>query len=412
MIPAVIERGAGIDVGKDFVAVCIMIGALDEEPRIEQRTYSTMNADLIRLREWLLEEGCTHVAMESTGSYWKPVFNILEEQLAVFLANPEEVKGRKGHKTDHKDSWWLAHLLRHAMIRPSFIPPRAIRELRDLTRRRKQLLHAATSERNRIQKVLEDANVKLSSVLADLFGASGQLMLEALLDGKASPEEMAQFARGRAKQKIPQLVIALEGHRMSDHHRSLIRFSLDHLVFLEEQVRSIDTAVLQKISLSGYQQPFELLQTIPGIQEDSAASILAETGADMSVFPSAGHLSSWAGVCPGNRRSAGKNQGGRTTRGNRWLNGMLTQCAWAAASKKGCYFKGKFWRLAAQGKKRALVAIAHNLLVVIYHVLNQGKPYQERGAPVLDERQRRKLIRHHTRCLGRLGVSAGFSASH
>jgi transposase len=219
----------------------------------------------------------------------------LEEQLAVFLANPEDVKGRKGHKTDHKDSWWLAHLLRHAMIRPSFIPPRAIRELRDLTRRRKQLLHDATSERNRIQKVLEDANVKLGSVLADLFGASGQLMLEALLDGKASPEEMAQFARGRAKQKIPQLVTALEGHRMSDHHRALIRFSLDHLIFLEAQIQRIDAAVVQRICLSGYQQPFELLQTIPGIQEDSAASILAETGVDMSVFPSAGHLSSWVG---------------------------------------------------------------------------------------------------------------------
>jgi transposase len=266
MIPAVIERGAGIDVGKDFLAVCIMIGPPDEEPRVEQRTYGAINADLIRLREWLLGEGCTHVAMESTGSYWKPVFNVLEEQLAVFLANPEDVKGRKGHKTDHKDSWWLAHLLRHAMIRPSFIPPRAIRELRDLTRRRKQLLHDATSERNRIQKVLEDANVKLGSVLADLFGASGQLMLEALLDGKASPEEMAQFARGRAKQKIPQLVTALEGHRMSDHHRALIRFSLDHLIFLEAQIQRIDAAVVQRICLSGYQQPFELLQTIPGFR--------------------------------------------------------------------------------------------------------------------------------------------------
>jgi transposase len=409
MIPAVIERGAGIDVGKNFVAVCIMIGPADDEPRVEQRTYGTMNADLIRLRAWLLEEGCTHVAMESTGSYWKPVFNILEEELAVFLANPEDVKGRKGHKTDHKDSWWLAHLLRHAMIRPSFVPPRAIRDLRDLTRRRKQLLHDATSERNRIQKVLEDANVKLGSVLADLFGASGQLMLEALLDGKASPEEMAQFARGRAKQKIPQLVIALEGHRMSDHHRTLIRFSLDHLVFLEAQIQRIDDEVVQRISMAGYQEFFELLQTIPGVQQDSAASILAETGVDMRVFPSAAHLSSWAGLCPGNRRSAGKDQGGRTTRGNRWLNGMLTQCAWAAASKNGCYIKGKFWRLAAQGKKRALVAIAHTLLILIYHVLAQKKPYQERGAPVLDERQRRKLIRHHTRCLGRLGVSAGFS---
>ena len=409
MIPAVVEQCAGIDVGKTFVAVCIMIGPVNKEPRVEQRIYGTMNADLARLRDWLIAEGCTHVAMESTGSYWKPVFNILEEGLTVFLANPEDVKARKGHKTDHKDSWWLAHLLRHAMIRPSFIPPRALRDLRDLTRRRKQLLHDATSERNRIQKVLEDANVKLSSVLSNIFGVSGQLMLEALLDGQASPAEIAQFACGRVKQKVPQLLTALEGHRMSNHHRSLVQFSLDHLVFLEEQIHRIDDEVVKQISLSGYQEAFELLQTIPGIQQDSAASILAETGADMSVFPSAAHLSSWAGLCPGNRRSAGKDHGGRTNRGNRWLNGMLTQCAWAAISKKDCYIKGKFWRLAAQGKKRAVVAIAHNLLVLIYHVLTQRKPYQERGVPVLDERQRRKLIRHHIRCLGRLGVSAGFS---
>jgi transposase len=295
MIPAVIERGAGIDVGKDFLAVCIMIGPPDEEPRVEQRTYGTMNADLIRLREWLLGEGCTHVAMESTGSYWKPVFNVLEEQLAVFLANPEDVKGRKGHKTDHKDSWWLAHLLRHAMIRPSFIPPRAIRELRDLTRRRKQLLHDATSERNRIQKVLEDANVKLGSVLADLFGASGQLMLEALLDGKASPEEMAQFARGRAKQKIPQLVTALEGHRMSDHPSCAYSLQLRPPDFSGGANPAYRCCGCPKDLFVRLSTAFRTIADNSWHQEDSAASILAETGVDMSVFPSAGHLSSWVG---------------------------------------------------------------------------------------------------------------------
>ena len=232
----------------------------------------------------------------------------VSHSVSVILANPQDVKARKGHKTDPKDSWWLAHLLRHAMIRPSFIPPQAIRELRDLTRRRKQLLHHGTSERNRVQKVLEDANIKLGSVLSDVFGASGQLMLNALLEGKATPEEIAQFAKGRAKQKIPELLAALDGHRMSEHHRQLIRYSIEHLVFLEDQLTKIDKEIRRKILEAGFQGAFELLQTIPGVKEDAAAGILAEVGVDMRVFPSDGHLSSWAGVCPGNRRSAGKDK--------------------------------------------------------------------------------------------------------
>jgi len=385
-----------------------MVGAADAEPRTEKRTYGTTNSDLEKLRHWLIEEGCTHVAIESTGSYWKPIFNILEHSVTVILANPEDVKARKGHKTDPKDSWWLAHLLRHAMIRPSFIPPRAIRELRDLTRRRKQLLHHGTSERNRVQKILEDANIKLGSVLSDVFGASGQLMLNALLDGKATPEEIAQFAKGRAKQKIPELLAALDGHRMSEHHRQLIRYSIEHLVFLENQVTKIDHQIRRKILEAGFQGAFELLQTIPGVKEDAAAGILAEVGVDMRVFPSDAHLSSWAGVCPGNRRSAGKDKGGGTNKGNRWLRGMLTECAWAAAGKKDCYLKGKFWRLAADGKKKAIVAVAHNLLRLFYHNLSKGCLYQEKGQPILAERQRQKLIRSHIRALGRLGISAGF----
>ena len=385
-----------------------MVGAADAEPRTEKRTYGTTNSDLEKLRHWLIEEGCTHVAIESTGSYWKPIFNILEHSVTVILANPEDVKARKGHKTDPKDSWWLAHLLRHAMIRPSFIPPRAIRELRDLTRRRKQLLHHGTSERNRVQKILEDANIKLGSVLSDVFGASGQLMLNALLEGKATPQEIAQFAKGRAKQKIPELLAALDGHRMSEHHRQLIRYSIEHLVFLENQVTKIDHQIRRKILEAGFQGAFELLQTIPGVKEDAAAGILAEVGVDMRVFPSDAHLSSWAGVCPGNRRSAGKDKGGGTNKGNRWLRGMLTECAWAAAGKKDCYLKGKFWRLAADGKKKAIVAVAHNLLRLVYHILSQGCPYQEKGQHILDERQRQKLIRSHIRALGRLGISAGF----
>src|SRR4051794_15978470 len=406
MIPAVIERGAGIDVGKTFVIVCIMTGPLDHEPRVETRTYGTTNADLERLRKWLVEEECTHVAMESTGTYWRPVFNILEESVSVTLANPQDVKGRKGHKTDPKDSQWLAHLLRHGLIRASFIPPRALRELRDLTRLRRQLLNDSTSERNRVQKILEDANVKVASVLADAFGVSGQLILEALLDGTATAEQMARLVKGRARAKVPELIAALEGHRMSDHHRRMIRYSLQHLAFLEQQSLQLDDEILRHIEASGLAPALELIKTVPGIQQDSAVSVLAEIGPDMSVFPSAAHLSSWAGLCPGNRRSAGKEKSGRTTRGNRWLRTTMTQCAWAASMKKGCYLKGKFWRLAAEGKKRAIVAIAHNLLVLVYHVLATGLPYQERTG-LVEERNQQRRIRHHIRALGRLGINVG-----
>jgi transposase len=240
MIAAVIERCAGIDVGKKVLAACIMTGAADAEPEIQQREYSTFNRELGRLRDWLIETGCTHVVMESTGSYWRPVFEVLEDSVTVILANPEQVKSRRGHKTDWNDACWLAHLLRHDMVRASFIPPRAIRELRDLTRRRKQVLRDATSERNRIQKVLETANVKVRSVLADVFGVSGQQILEALLEGNASPEEMAQMVHGRAKAKVPALIESLAGHRMGEHHRWLIRQSLEHLAFLEQHLIALD----------------------------------------------------------------------------------------------------------------------------------------------------------------------------
>src|SRR6266705_2429140 len=240
MICAAVERCAGIDVGKEFLAVCVMTGPLQGEARKQTRRFGTIIAELERLRDWLQQEEVTHVVMESTGSYWKPVFNVLEDTVKVLLANPQEVKVRKGHKTDDKDGWWLAHLLRHAMIHPSFIPPRAIRELRDLTRRRKKLLGAGTGEKNRVQKVLEDANVKLGNVLSDVFGVSGQLMLEALIKGQAQPAEIAALAKRKAKEKIPEISAAIEGHQMSEHHRRMIRYSLAHLRFLEEQLEELD----------------------------------------------------------------------------------------------------------------------------------------------------------------------------
>ncbi len=409
MICAAIERCAGIDVGKKFLSVCVLTGALEGEARQQKRRYGTTVADLTKLREWLQSEAVTHVVMESTGSYWKPVFNVLEDVVKVYVANPQEVKARKGHKTDDKDGWWLAHLLRHAMIHPSFIPPRAIRELRDFTRRRKRLLGAATSERNRVQKVLEDANVKLGNELTDVFGASGQLMLDALLKGKATAEEIAQFAKGRAKKKIPQIITALEGHQMSDHHRKMIRYSLEHLRFLEEQITQMDEDIRAKIREANLEPQWELVQTVPGIAETSGATILAETGGDMKVFPSVRNISSWSGVCPGNNRSAGKSKSSHTTDGNPWLRSALVECSWAATVKRDCFLKEKFWRIVSKTREHkkgpAIIAVAHTLLRLVYQVLGSGKPYVEKGSAPPDERQRERIIRHHVRRLGKLGIA-------
>ena len=409
MICAAIERCAGIDVGKKFLAVCVLTGPLEGEPRAQRLRYGTTVAELVKLRELLQSEGVTHVVMESTGSYWKPVFNVLEDVVKVYVANPQEVKARKGHKTDDKDGWWLAHLLRHAMIHPSFIPPRPIRELRDFTRRRKRLLGDATSERNRVQKILEDANVKLGNELSDVFGASGQLMLDALLKGKATVEEIAQFARGRAKKKIPKIIAALEGHLMSDHHRKMIRYSLEHLRFLEDQIAGMDDEIRAKIREAKLEPQWELLQTVPAIAETSAAAILAETSGDVSAFPSVRNISSWAGLCPGNNRSAGKNKSSHTTGGNPWLRSALVECSWAATTKRDCFLKEKFWRIVSKTREHkkgpALIAVAHTLLRLVYQVLSTGEPYVEHGPPQLDARQRERIIRHHVRRLGKLGIA-------
>jgi transposase len=405
MIEAVLERCAGIDVGKKYVVCCLSLGAANSTATEETRQYDTTVAELKKMRDWLLENQCSHVAMESTGPYWKPVFNLLEEHFTVILANAQQVKSLPGKKTDRKDGRRLAHFLRHNLIEASFIPPVAIRQLRDLTRRRRKLLGAGASERNRVQKVLEDANVKLGNVLSDVFGASGQAMLEALLSNQGTPQQLAEFARGKLRRKVPEIVTALEEHRMRDHHRFLIRQSLRHMAFLEEQVAALDEEILRQA------KPFETqlanLQTIPGIKATAAASILAEVGVDMKQFPTAHHLASWAGICPGNNESAGKHKGTQTRKGDPWLRGTLTESAWAASRKKGSSFAARFRRLAPhRGQKRALVALGHNLLIVVYQVLATGQPYQELGSTYHEERNKEALVRHHLRCLRALGALA------
>jgi transposase len=404
MIPAVVECCAGIDVHKKFVTVCVLVGAahLNPEPRV--RRFGTCNGELYQLRDWLMQEKCLQVAMESTGPYWRPVFNVLEEAgLEVTLANPQQVKNLRGHKTDMKDCRWLAHLLRHGMIRPSYIPARPIRELRDLTRRRKQLIRNGAMERNRVQKVLEEANIKIVSVLSDVFGASGQEMLLALVQGQATAEQIAQLAKRQARKKIPELEAAVEGHRMTETQRQLIRQCMAHLAFLEQQIKQMDKQIQEKIRGFGFTEAYGLLQTVPGIKEEAASSVLAEVGDTVAAFPSSAKLSSWTGVCPGNNESAGKRKSTRTTKGNPYLRDVVLECAWAASRRKNSQMQRLYQRLEHRlGHKRAIVAVAHALVQAIYYVLSTRRPFIDTAEPPRNATKVKRLIRHHTRRLRNL----------
>lgn len=404
MLEVRVERGAGIDVAKKFVMVCVLIGPANQKPVEEVRRFSTSVKELEWLRTWLVEKGCTAAVMESTGSYWKPVFNILEGSLNLVLANPEQVKALRGKKTDPKDSRWLAGLLRHGLVEPSFIPPRDIRDLRDLTRRRRILIGDGTAERNRVQKTLEDANVKIGDVLSDVFGVSGQAMLEGLLENKQNAQELAERAHWSLQAKIPQLVEALEGHRMTEHHRFMIRQSLNHMQYIEAQVMELDQEIQRR--LKPYQRQVELACSVPGISATSAASILAETGTDMSPegpFPDCHHLASWSTLCPGNNNSGGKRKSGHMRRGNRWLRATITQTAWAGVKKKNSSFQVRFQRLKPRrGAQRAIMAVAHAQLIAIYWVLRNGTPYQDQTR-ITETERRQNQIDYHLRQLEKLG---------
>jgi transposase len=405
MIPAVIERCAGIDVGRKFVVACLMVGDAKDEPTTKIRKFSTLNEGLQQLREWLVENDCRYVVMESTGSYWRPIYNVLDDgQMQVILANSQQVKNLRGHKTDSNDSRWLAHLLRHGMIRPSFLPDRETRELRDLTRRRKQLVGCAAEERNRVQRVLQEANVQLGVVLSDVFGQSGLNMLDALMDEDASVEQIADLAVRQARKKIPQIQKALEGHQMSTHQRSLIRHSMQHLAFLEEQIEELDREIADKVNSSERLKPaVELVQSIPGIKQTSAAALIAETGTDMQQFSEAGKLASWTGVCPGNNESAGKRKSGRTTKGNPWARRTLVECAWSGTRKNESATKQLYERLKPGIQhKRALVATAHWIVLRVYETLSTGQPYQADPQPHLTIAKAQRLARHHSRRLRHL----------
>jgi transposase len=396
-----VERGCGLDVHQATVVACLLILGKDGKVRKHVRTFATTTRELVSLRAWLLAEGCTHVAMESTGVYWKPIYAILEGALEIVVANAQHVKKVPGRKTDVKDAEWLADLLCHGLLRSSFVPPKPIRELRDLVRYRRKLVQSQAAERNRLLKVLETANIKLASVATDVFGMSGRLMLQALIEGRANPQEMAVLAKGKLRNKIPELELALEGN-IEEHHRFLLELQLQRLQAAEKDLATLEQRIQQK--LEPYATQLELLDEIPGVDWAVAAVIIAELGVDMSVFQTVSQLVGWAGVCPGNNESAGKRKSSRITKGNVYLKTALVEAASAAARAKGTYLRDKFYRLKARrGYKRAVVAVAHKILVATYHMLSQNVSYNDLGDLYLDKLNKHHLTRNLVHRLERLG---------
>jgi transposase len=392
---------AGLDVHKDTAVACARHQPPRGRARTETRTFPTHTAGLLELADWLAAQGVTHAAMESTGVYWKPVFHVLEGRLELLLCNAQHVKNVPGRKTDRADAAWLARLLQHGLLRASFVPPAPVRELRELTRQRTRLVGEKSRVSNRIQKVLEDANIKLAGVLSDVLGMSGRAILRALVAGEADPAKLADLAQPRLREKVPALRQALEG-RVTEHHRFLLGLLLDQVGQLEGLIGRLEGRITEQ--LAPFAEAARRLMTIPGVGRTVAEVVLAELGPDLTTFPSAGHLASWAGLCPGSHESAGKSKGGLARKGNRWLRTMLVQAAWAAGRSKGTYLAAQFRRLAARrGRKRALVAVAHSLLGVIYHVLKEGRVYEELGGDYFDRLQGERLTRHLVKRLESLG---------
>lgn len=405
---AVHERCAGLDVHKRTVVACTIVPGSGQQVTKEVRTFETTTDALEALADWLAAAGCTHVAMESTGVYWQPVWNLLEDRFTLLLVNARHVKAVPGRKTDVRDCEWLADLLRHGLLKPSFVPERAQRELRELVRYRTSLVRERSDAVNRLQKTLEGANIKLGDVASNVVGASGRAMLTALVAGTADPAVVADLARGRLREKIPQLQRALAG-QFGPHQRFLVGQQLAHIDSLDGLLEQLDQEVAER------SRPFEAaivqLDTIPGIARRTAEVLVAEIGVDMTVFPSAGHLASWAGMCPGNRESAGKRYSGKTRPGNPWLRTALVQAAHSAARQRDGYLGAQYRRLAARrGKQKAAVAVAHSILVIIWYLLSRGQDYQELGGDYFAQRDRHHLERRLVKQLRRLGYEVELRA--
>ncbi|MGI6285055.1 IS110 family transposase [Neomoorella humiferrea] len=393
----VYQRCCGLDVHKKSITVCL----LTPEGK-EIKTFGTMTGDILALIDWLKEKGCTHVAMESTGVYWKPIYNLLEqEDIETLVVNAQHIKAVPGRKTDVKDAEWIAELLQHGLLQGSYIPKREQRELRELVRYRRSLINERNREANRLMKVLEGANIKLSSVASDVLGVSGRAMLQAIIDGTEDPELLANLARGRMKNKKEELMRALHG-LIGPHQRLLLAAQLEHIDFLNQQIARLDQEIAER--MRPFEEDLELLDTIPGVGRRAAEEILAETGTDINRFPTAAHLASWAGMSPGNNKSAGKNKSGRTTKGNKSLRSTLVNVAHAAARTKDTYLSARYHRIAARrGSNRAAVAVGHTILVIVYHILKSRQSYKELGANYLDRRKVEAIVKQAIKKLETLG---------
>jgi transposase len=390
-----------LDVHKETVVACVRRLSSGGRVTKQVRTFATMTTGLLALGDWLTAEGVTHAAMESTGTYWKPVYHLLEGRCELLLVNAQHIKRVPGRKTDVRDCEWIAQLLQHGLLKPSFVPPAPIRGLRDLTRQRAQLMAEVNRVANRIQKVLEDANIKLACVATDVLGVSGRRMLQALLQGETDAAVLAEMALGKLQQKRAALREALTG-RVTEHHRFMLQLHWEHLQQLEALLAKLNARLEEQ--MAPFAEAIQRLDTIPGVDRCTAQNVLAEIGTDMSRFATAADLASWAGVCPGNHESAGKRRSSRTNKGNRWLRRALVQAAWAASHTKQTYLASHYRRLAARrGRKRALVALGHTLLVIIYQMLSKQTVYTDLGADYFDRLQADRLTRSLVRRLEQLG---------
>lgn len=394
------ERCAGLDVHKDTVVACVRIAKARLAER-EVKTFATTTSGLLELHDWLQEHAVTHVAMEATGVYWKPVWHLLEDSFQLVLANASHIKAVPGRKTDINDATWIADLLAHGLIRPSFVPPTPIQELRDLTRARKQLVNERTRYVQRIQKVLEDANIKLGSYITDLLGKSGRAVLNALVEGYTSPDVLVSLTSGRLKATRAELREALRG-RVTKHHRFMLKLHLRQIDQLDASIEELEAQA--RIAVESFRHRVEQLTAIPGISETAAHVLLAEIGTDMTVFPSAGNLLSWAGMCPRSDESAGKRRSTRLRHGAPWLKATLVQIAWPASRQKDSYFRALFHRLKARrGPKKAIVAVAASILTTVYHLLRDGTVYQDLGPGHFDAINRHRAAKSLVRRLQALG---------
>jgi transposase len=392
-------RCAGLDVHKDSVVA--RVRCVSAPPHDEVRTFGTTTRELFALADWLESHGCTHVAMEATGVYWKPVWHLLDERFELVLANAQHIRNVPGRKTDVNDAAWIADLLAHGLIRGSFVPPARIQELRDLTRTRKQLVREVSQHTLRIQKTLEDANIKVASVLSSVVGTSGRAMLNAIIDGEDDPERLADLAVGTARRKKAELIESLRG-RVTPHHRSMLKLHLGVIAALESALEDVDASAGKL--LAPIQERAAILMTMPGVSDIVAQVIVAEIGVDMSRFPTAGHLVSWAGLCPRNDESAGKRRSTRVRKSANWLKTTLVTSAWAAVRKKDSYLRAQFLRIKSRrGAKKAIMAVAASMLTASYYMLRDGVEYRDLGAFHFDRRDKTKTIRRLVRRLSDLG---------